>query len=681
MTTAERNFSDALATWRDINLSDLQKTLDVQGVEIVENQKESVVGRKGLAERTKDFRKLPDDEKLESWKGLLKSYQTEIDNLTKRSKVSENAFLNLYKKIAEAPDPYPLLDAAVEQAIKASQSSELESELMKLREENTTLSCKVTELSGADAARKKAESRVQQLEDKIQEAITERVTQKENELNATYDEKLRNYADREQDLIRQLALSKTQLRDLRTSNESNQAKLLDQSQRQDQETIAKLSELDMIVAELERANNRVSSVERRNELLRVEIESIRSGNDSTTKIAALESRVSELSSESDRLLRALEAQKLSSSEVEHMLTERVQEKAKEASKWGSEVENLKQKLQRYSDYDEVKRELEIMKYVEFTGLDEDEGNIASGYMAGNELGLSLPNPNAEKANAEQNKSLEALLAAKNMRIMEELTKYRILHGELEGSLRKASDELLATKAELDRHKALNDKLETDLLQVQSQPSHGSGFRTPAENGTPVKDGLSNLDLGNRKGGSDSPARSTPISFHASTDTSILPVVTSQRDRFRQRNGELEEELKKQFQVISELRTEVKTLQSDNLKLYEKVRYMHSYKEDNATLNPLPAARHDDLSKYHARYEEAMNPFEAFRGREASRAFQALNPIEKAVLTLTRAILGNRRARNIFIFYAFALHLLVMFTTYECTLSSGTSLKTQPMPYG
>ena len=41
------------------------------------------------------------------------AYQTEIDNLTKRSKISENAFLSLYKKLAEAPDPYPLLEAAV----------------------------------------------------------------------------------------------------------------------------------------------------------------------------------------------------------------------------------------------------------------------------------------------------------------------------------------------------------------------------------------------------------------------------------------------------------------------------------------------------------------------------------------------------------------------------------------
>jgi len=82
-----------------------------------------------------------------------------------------------------------------------------------------------------------------------------------------------------------------------------------------------------------------------------------------------------------------------------------------------------------------------------------------------------------------------------------------------------------------------------------------------------------------------------------------------------------QELRKQFQVISELRAEIRSLQSDNLKLYEKVRYMQSYREDNAhsTLDPLPAASTSapsasELNKYSARYEEAMNPFEAFRGR-------------------------------------------------------------------
>ncbi|KZT72124.1 hypothetical protein DAEQUDRAFT_723291 [Daedalea quercina L-15889] len=683
MASAEQNFSGALATWKDINLSDLQKTLDAQGIELVENQKESVVGRKALADRTKDFKKIPDEEKLSEFKGLLKAYQTEIDSLTKRSKTAENAFLNVYKVLAEAPDPYPLLEAAVDQAVKVAEAHELEADLQRMRDENAELRRRLNEAATLETAKKKADARVEQLEQRMEEMIQEKVAQKENELNATYDEKMRNYEEREQDLQRQLALTKSQLRDLRTSNESNQAKLIDHTQRQDQEVVAKLAELDMVVADLEQANSRVATVERRNELLRAEIEAIKSGNEHADRIKEFEAKVAELESETDQLSRALDAQKLATADANTAAAKKAEETARELQRKSAEIDQLRTKIKQYNDYDEIKRELEIMKYVEFGGLEEDEDNDGIPINGnGDALGLRLPNPNADKANAQTGKSLELLLVTKNKRIQEELTKFRILHGELEASLITTQAQLAADESELEKQRMLNEKLEDDLLQMeQRKPNGDAGSSDSPRVGS--MDGLAGIELGKK---TDSPARNTPIPFASSADTSILPIVTSQRDRFRQRNAELEEELRKQFNIISELRTEVKSLQADNLKLYEKVRYMQSYREDAAvrpsTLDPIPASAggRDDLSQYRARYEEAMNPFQAFRGREATRAYESLNPLERGVLVLTRAILGNRRTRTAFICYAIALHLLVMFTTFECTTSSGSQLQKQPAPF-
>ncbi|KAK1233177.1 hypothetical protein PQX77_003713 [Marasmius sp. AFHP31] len=660
------DFSGALATWRDINLSELQKTLDAQGIEIVDNQKESVVGRKALSDKTKEFKKIPDDEKLTAWKGLLKAYQTEIDNLTKRSKASENAFLNVYKVLAEAPDPYPLLEAAVDQAVKAAESQDLEKELKRLREENGELQRRVNDFSSVETARKRAET-------KMEETIQEKLTQKENELNATYDEKLMNYEEREKDLQRQLSLTKNQLRDLRLSNDTTQAKLLDHSQRQDEEVVSKLAEVDMIVADLERANSRVAALERRNEILRAETEAMRGGSESSERVKSLEQQVTALETEVERVSRALETQRRVTEELEIASSKKVNEMTREVERKVAEVESLKHRMKKFHDYDEIKRELEIMKYVEFAGLEEDgEESDGQNEVNGYDSGVRMPNPNADKANGQQAKSLEALLATKNKRIMEELTKFRILHGELEATLQAMQEQLQSASSELEQQKALNEKLENDLLSMNNHKT---------EDVDSSSDVLGGLDAGRK----ESSNRSTPIPFTSSADTSILPIVTSQRDRFRQRNAELEEELRKQFQIISELRAEVKSLQSDNLKLYEKVRYMQSYREEagsrpvTSQLDPLPApsGSSDDMGKYRTRYEEAMNPFEAFRGREASRAIQNLNPVERGVLVLTRSILGNRRARTFFIFYALALHLLVMFTTYECTTSSESRLKTQP----
>jgi len=71
----------------------------------------------------------------------------------------------------------------------------------------------------------------------------------------------------------------------------------------------------------------------------------------------------------------------------------------------------------------------------------------------------------------------------------------------------------------------------------------------------------------------------------------------------------------------------------------------------------------------------------YHSQEATRAYHNLNPVERGVLLLTRSILGNRQARVFFVCYALFLHMLVMYTTYECTTSSGKHLQKSPRPYG
>lgn len=158
--------------------------------------------------------------------------------------------------------------------------------------------------------------------------------------------------------------------------------------------------------------------------------------------------------------------------------------------------------------------------------------------------MKLPDPNAHKANSQVGTSLEALLATKNRRIQEELTRFRVLHGDLESSLRQTEARILAVTQELDKQQELNERLETDLLaleEARKQPN-GQAAPTAAVEGQKL-DALTGLDIGGKKVASESSTpgvRSSPIPFASSADASILPIVTSQRDRFRQRNSELEE---------------------------------------------------------------------------------------------------------------------------------------------
>ena len=87
---SENKFQKAIAIWRGelshppsglaasnhiligVGLTELVPKLDATASEIVAHQRDSLVQRKDLAQKTKDFRKLDDEAKLGEYKGLLK---------------------------------------------------------------------------------------------------------------------------------------------------------------------------------------------------------------------------------------------------------------------------------------------------------------------------------------------------------------------------------------------------------------------------------------------------------------------------------------------------------------------------------------------------------------------------------------------------------------------------------
>lgn len=58
----------------DIDLTKLVPELDTTASDIVTHQRDSLLSRKDLAQKTKDFRKLEDDAKLGEFKSLLKCW-------------------------------------------------------------------------------------------------------------------------------------------------------------------------------------------------------------------------------------------------------------------------------------------------------------------------------------------------------------------------------------------------------------------------------------------------------------------------------------------------------------------------------------------------------------------------------------------------------------------------------
>ncbi|KAM7413035.1 hypothetical protein PAMA_020423 [Pampus argenteus] len=148
--------------------------------------------------------------------------------------------------------------------------------------------------------------------------------------------------------------------------------------------------------------------------------------------------------------------------------------------------------------------------------------------------------------------------------------------------------------------------------------------------------------------------------------SLLSIISSQRERFRSRNQELEAESRSMQQTMQALQNELDSLRADNIKLYEKIKFLQSY--------PGRAGGSDDtVMRYSSQYEERLDPFASFSKKERQRRYLSLSPWDKATLSLGRVILSNKMARTIAFFYTLFLHCLVFLVGLPLTVEPLMSL--------
>ncbi|KAA8916545.1 hypothetical protein TRICI_001299 [Trichomonascus ciferrii] len=595
-------FERALKVWSEIGLSDLQKTLDDEGVEIVEKQKASVVGRKELAGRTKEFKKLDDSEKLTEVKGLLKAYQTEVDNLTSRCKYAENCFMKLYKLLAEAPDPKPLLEASIDSVISASESSRLATE-----------NARLNELVSKTADYDNIKSKLMKVEMQSIENAQSKVKAKESEMKALMDEKERAWKLSEEELTKQIE-------ELKANNQVTQAQLNTNSNAP-ADAGGRIAELELVERDLERANARVLEMEKRNLDLRGQLEEAKSETKDAEEKMELEKRISDLEGENVVLAAKIESSRKHLEQVKADNSKKVQALERDLSWKSEESNNLKQKLAQQEDYEEIKQELDILKSIEF-----QEESVTD---------------------STNNESLEKKLLGRNKKLNNDLTALRVSKGELQTEIEQHKQKITALEKELQETRDLNHKLESDISQLREASGDASGIASSISGSRSGRVSPTTSIIGGR-GGGDFQA---PPSSSRSNDKTILPIITQQRDRFRQRNHELEQELSTSWQQLTSLRKELETLKKDNLDLYEKNRYVSAYKRSNANT--------DVEDRYRSVYEEGLSPFQQFRGKETERAISRMGPLERVTYSFTKAVLANRLSRNLFLIYCIGLHLLIM----------------------
>ncbi|EFX87497.1 hypothetical protein DAPPUDRAFT_306484 [Daphnia pulex] len=165
-------------------------------------------------------------------------------------------------------------------------------------------------------------------------------------------------------------------------------------------------------------------------------------------------------------------------------------------------------------------------------------------------------------------------------------------------------------------------------------------------------------------GRSSSSGMSPVGGDSETAVTLLPILQAQRERFRQRNQELEAQNLEQQQQMALLHSEVERLRTDNVALYEKVRFLQSYSGQRATKNPAAAISSETEELYERQYEDRLDPFASFSRRERQRKLAQLGPFERITYSMGQMILSSRVARTAGVIYFSVLHLLVFLVLYR-----------------
>ncbi|CAF3670769.1 unnamed protein product [Rotaria sp. Silwood1] len=429
MTTTSKNIELIVKQWTSFDLKTIQHDLDVTTTEIASRADESDQSRRKLVELSRDFKKNTNEDVRKAVAPILKSFQIEIDSLSKRSKAAEKAFLEIYRHLSELPDPVPALEYAQTLQRRAEKVSDLEVENQKLRETLDEYNHEFADVKNQEVTIKQLREKIKDLEDKTESTIQQRIKEKEKELQRIFAEKERQLQNQQFDLVTKYAEMEMRQTQLQSALDHAHQEMFEYKSKQEDATSARSSEIDILNQDLERANERASNAERLVDKLREQLDqtqkfmaSVSTNNNSDESISQEETEKKlreklefELASK-EREIAALviDTQKLQSTLIKVKETSVAQISDLENVLNAKEklIAQLESKLHSQADYDEMKRELTILKSIEFS---------------------SSTNSNNDQTSSVPKKSLEILLLEKNRALQSEQTQMKVAHADLESN--------------------------------------------------------------------------------------------------------------------------------------------------------------------------------------------------------------------------------------------------------
>ncbi|XP_057266754.1 homeobox protein cut-like 1 isoform X4 [Pezoporus wallicus] len=416
------NVGSMFQYWKRFDLQQLQRELDATATILANRQDESEQSRKKLIEQSREFKKNTPEDLRKQVAPLLKSFQGEIDALGKRSKEAEAAFLNVYKRLIDVPDPVPALDLGQQLQLKVQRMHDIETENQKLRETLEEYNKEFAEVKNQEVTIKTLKEKIREYEQTLKNQAENIALEKEQKLQNDFAEKERKLQETQMSTASKLEEAEHKVQALQTALEKTRTELFDLKTKYDEETTAKADEIEMIMTDLERANQRAEVAQREAETLREQLSSANKSLQLATQIqkapdveqaievltrsslevelAAKEREIAQLVEDVQRLQGSLTKLRENSSSQISQLEQQLTAK-------NSTLKQLEEKLKGQADYEEVKKELNILKSMEFAPSESSGAQDAS-------------------------KPLEVLLLEKNRSLQSENAMLRITNSDLSG---------------------------------------------------------------------------------------------------------------------------------------------------------------------------------------------------------------------------------------------------------
>jgi len=661
--------------WLEFNLDDRRTGLDRQCLEMRELKGMSTGGRKRLNELTRSFRSKSKEDQLVQMTELLKAYQEEIDQLSKRAKFAESSFFSLYKAVYEAPDPYPVFEQLTS-AVSNSLMYPLEIE--RLKGEIAQYDIEFQQLKNQDITIRRLEEQLEEYKTNVEEKVQKEIAKYSIEIEEHAEQKVRDIIELQKAAERRLTGAVEAMKQAQASAERAQSQLFEVSAQADNRFTALQTDNAMLIESAERAHARCAELEGEVENLKNTILILQQNGGSKNTSSEIMSLPSEevetlqlvINDLRNEIKKKDDNSRLEKSKLEASLREANQQISKERDILILTRKELAERPTK-EDLINARKQLKILQSIAFNVVAEDENEADPENTLGDNMQL-------ETLLTSRIKSLETELseARKDLRdIQQKFNESKIVISDLTTNYEKA--------------KILISRLEADLESQISNPNS----KNKVIDTNKINKQQHELDLSRLLGVDEAKNLNEDRDATDKNSNQITSILQAQRDRYKERLAQAESASVDLNQQLDLIKSKVVRLEEDNLALYAKIRYLHSYHgsntstigRNNFTNSNTRNDRYydeergvnmynqysvnntdlgDDIEKrYHSIYEKKMNPFAEFSEFEKQRKLRELTVADRIVLNTLQTVINNHTGRNFLIIYAGSMHLFVFLILY------------------